>query len=281
MNFIECQERKNRGTFNFPIEFHHVDKLHPRYQMPFHWHMEYELIRVISGELSLSLNEDNFVMENGDCVLISDGVLHGGIPETCIYECLVFDLNSFLDNCNICKGDIDDLQSHKIILNYEFKVGSHECKLINQLFDCFKEERKGYEFIIQGLLYQLVGIILGHHQYSKSDDVSVKSVKRIHQLKKSLKKIREEYSSQLTLDDLAKTAQMSPKYFCRFFADLTGKTPIEYLNYYRIECAAEQLLYTDYSVTDIALNCGFNDLSYFVKTFKRYKTITPKQYKKV
>ena len=53
---------------------------------------------------------------------------------------------------------------------------------------------------------------------------------------------------------------------------------IEYLNFYRIEIACEQLLSTDLSVTDIAINCGFNDVSYFIKTFKKYKGITPKQY---
>lgn len=86
--------------------------------------------------------------------------------------------------------------------------------------------------------------------------------------------------NQLTLGNLAEAADMSPKYFCRFFSEMTGKTPIEYLNYYRIECAAEQLLYTDDLVTDIALNCGYNDLSYFVKTFKKYKAQTPKQFRK-
>ena len=45
MNFGEFQEKKSRGTFDFPIELHHVTKEHPRYQMPFHWHMDYSLIQ--------------------------------------------------------------------------------------------------------------------------------------------------------------------------------------------------------------------------------------------
>lgn len=125
-----------------------------------------------------------------------------------------------------------------------------------------------------------MGQILGNHRYKISDDETFKSLKRIRQLKSSLKIIREEYMNQLTLGNLAEAADMSPKYFCRFFSEMTGKTPIEYLNYYRIECAAEQLLYTDDLVTDIALNCGYNDLSYFVKTFKKYKAQTPKQFRK-
>ena len=60
MNFGEFQEKKSRGTFDFPIELHHVTKEHPRYQMPFHWHMDYELIRVLKGSLVLSLKRRNF-----------------------------------------------------------------------------------------------------------------------------------------------------------------------------------------------------------------------------
>ena len=59
---------------------------------------------------------------------------------------------------------------------------------------------------------------------------------------------------------------------------MTNKTPIEYLNYYRIESACEQLLTTDYSITEVALNSGFNDASYFIKIFKKHRGITPKQY---
>ena len=281
MNFGEFQEKKSRGTFDFPIELHHVTKEHPRYQMPFHWHMDYELIRVLKGSLVLSLNEETLnLTENSGIVLVCDGVLHGGMPVDCVYECLDFDLNEFLRGCSAGKKDIDDVQSHRIILDDFFAVDSEEYQTANRLFDTFIEEKKGYEFIIQGLLFELMGQILGNHRYKVSDDETYKSLKRIRQLKRSLKIIREEYMNQLTLGNLAEAADMSPKYFCRFFSEMTGKTPIEYLNYYRIECAAEQLLYTDDLVTDIALNCGYNDLSYFVKTFKKYKAQTPKQFRK-
>lgn len=42
-------ESSTRGTFDFPIELYYVDKMHPRYEMPFHWHMEFELMLVLSG----------------------------------------------------------------------------------------------------------------------------------------------------------------------------------------------------------------------------------------
>ena len=61
---------------------------------------------------------------------------------------------------------------------------------------------------------------------------------------------------------------------------MTGKTPIEYLKDYRVERAARKLLGSDMPITQIAYTCGFNDLSYFIKTFKKIKGCTPKNYRK-
>ena len=62
---------------------------------------------------------------------------------------------------------------------------------------------------------------------------------------------------------------------------MTRRTPIDYLNYYRIEQATYQLLQSDATVTEIAYRCGFNDLSYFIRAFKKYKGITPGRYEKL
>lgn len=92
--------------------------------------------------------------------------------------------------------------------------------------------------------------------------------------------MRQNYNSPLTLEQIAAIAGMSSKYFCYFFKEMTQKSPINYLNNYRVERAARKLLATDMPVTEIAYNCGFNDLSYFIKTFKATKGITPYKFRK-
>ena len=86
------------------------------------------------------------------------------------------------------------------------------------------------------------------------------------------------YAGAVTLATLADAAGMTPQYFCTFFQQMTGRSPIEYLNGHRIEVACAQLSLGNYSITDLAYECGFNDLSYFIRVFKRYKGVTPKQY---
>ena len=50
MQIIDQNEDRPRGTYEFPFEFHHIDANHPRYIMSYHWHVEYEIIRILSGE---------------------------------------------------------------------------------------------------------------------------------------------------------------------------------------------------------------------------------------
>ena len=103
---------------------------------------------------------------------------------------------------------------------------------------------------------------------------------RILQLKQVLDFIEHNYTGALTLKQLSASVSMSPKYFCRFFSEMTHQTPMDYLNRQRIERACYEISTTDDSITDIAYRNGFNDLSYFIRTFKKYKGTTPGKYKK-
>lgn len=98
MNYSRLYENKRRRTFGFPIELYKVDSSSPRYQMPLHWHLEYELILVKEGGFRLSLDSGSFPMGPGDCAWVGDGVIHGGTPRDCVYQCVVFDLGTLLES---------------------------------------------------------------------------------------------------------------------------------------------------------------------------------------
>ena len=57
------------------------------------------------------------------------------------------------------------------------------------------------------------------------------------------------------------------------------RSPIDYVNYYRIECASSMLASSDMTVAEIAQHCGYNDSSFFIKQFRRYKGTTPRRYR--
>ena len=280
MKYIDYKERKIQGTFNFPIAFYHQTPHSPRYHMPYHWHPHYELIRIISGSFHLNLEKDTRVYHSNDVIFISGGMFHGGIPHDCIYECIVFDLGILLKDNHACTKIIRDVMEQNITIHTHLSSRSVRIlPIVTQLCESLSSRQTGYEFMVQGYLYHLLGIIIHEHLYEENRTDSVSS-QRLASLKKVLAYIADNYNSNITLDSLSRIAGMNPKYFCRYFRSMTDRTPIDYLNYYRIECACEMLSTKDISIREAAISCGFNDESYFIKTFRKYKEITPKQFMK-
>lgn len=280
MRYLADHERAIRGTFDFPIELYYVDRNHPRYEMPFHWHMEHELILVLQGTLHLSVNGEVWDLNEGDCALISDGSIHGGTPEECIYECVVFDLDHFLPGASICGQRLNALINSGARLEGHYTAESTAANLVSALFQSMETEGHGYEFTTTGLLWQFLGELLTHTLYRAATPESVRETHRTQAIKQVLHRIRTDYATPLTLEDLAGEAGLDPRYFCRLFRQLIGRTPVDYLIYYRIECATELLCSTRDSITEIALSCGFGDVSYFSRVFRRLKNQTPGEYRR-
>ena len=105
-------------------------------------------------------------------------------------------------------------------------------------------------------------------------------LRRLARIKDVLRLIRNHYHEEISLDDMATSAHMNKRYFCRYFREMMGKTPIQYLNYYRVECACELLSTSERTVSEVAMACGFNNISYFVRVFGAHKGTTPSIYAK-
>ena len=279
-------EFRQRGRFDFPIEIHHVDRHHPRFYMPYHWHMEYEIDLVVRGSVTLTLNESQVHAEAGDIIFIRDGVVHGGYPETTdtIYDCIVFDMKKMLAGSHTFQDRIEDVLKHVTLINKYLPASTPDIpRLIQHLFRSMKEEHTGYELVVTGLLYTFLGFIFQQGLYHEAASLPLREHrrKRITQLKQTFQLIDSQYQQPLTLTDLAQAANLSPNYFCRFFQKITHHSPIDYLNRYRIEMACLKLTHTNDSITEIAFSCGFNDVSYFIRLFRRYKETSPRKYKQL
>lgn len=280
MHYLNYKEIKQRGTIRFPIEYHHVNSQHPQYAMPYHWHEEIELIRILKGHLTVTLDNITFEAAQGDLIIVNSGTLHGGTPIDCVYECLVLNTN-LLSSHPASLDFLIALEEQSIQIQEYFPYEDDELHGINlRLFHSMSQKEKGYQLLTLGTLYEMFGIVQSNGLYSKCENRDLSNRKHITLLKQVLQYIEHNYSEKITLEQLSKIAGMTPKYFCRFFYGMTHRTPIEYLNYYRIERACFQLVNTDRSITENAYSCGFNNLSYFIKTFKKYKGISPKQYLK-
>ncbi|MBQ9964640.1 MAG: helix-turn-helix transcriptional regulator [Clostridia bacterium] len=284
MRSFVYHETLQHGTPDFPAEYHYVDAHHPRYVMPFHWHKEWELLRVVHGTCTVYADDRAVPANAGDVVLWHDSMLHGCIPqEGCEYECFLFDLHGLFRNAERFKQYLRPFYRSWLLPQLYFGAGEHQPlhAVVSQLMNGCRETEQGVvynELLVLGSLCNLFAYILEADLHAADPDPRTQRIHRVEQVKAVLEYIEQEYASPITLDDLARVAGMSRNYFCRVFREITQQTPIDYLLHYRVEKAAAQLVSTSLSVTDIAMDCGFNDQSYFIRMFKRLKGVTPKQY---
>lgn len=278
--FMNRNEVKERGTPDFPFELYKVDRAHPRYEMAMHWHGDTEFIRVISGGLTIILDNRHYMARAGDVFVVNPETMHGAIPRDSVYECIVFRLDFLRTGNSECDAFIDSLTGGSTLIDEQLPEGDARRAVI-AMFDALRERGDGYRFRVIASLMTLLAAVREDGLYSSADErKNERDEKNVHKLKRAVAYIREKYNEEITLEDIAASTGFSTKYFCSFFRRMTDKTPIEYLNSYRIEKAARRLLSTDDSVTEIAYSTGFNDLSYFIKTFKAVKGTTPNAYRK-
>lgn len=281
MHYLDYIEHITHGTAEFPMALYHVDEAHPRYEMPFHWHREMEIIRIARGSFSCYLNDERIPAKKGDMLFIAPGILHGGMPDACVYDCVVFDHQALLLQADICRKHMRVLTAKNIRIPSFFSADTQPlAEITDRLISAMEKGTPGSQLTALGALWEWFGYILESHSFVETDEEGAPDSKKIQSLKPVLEYIDRCYMQPVTLEELARLAGMSPRYFCRFFYALTHRTPIEYLNYYRIERACYLLCSSHLSVTEAAYRCGFNDSSYFVKIFRKCKGITPGQYRK-
>lgn len=274
-------DQTRHGTPAFPAEYYYVDSRHPRYQMPFHWHNEWEILRILAGEFRMYLDEETYCAHAGDIFLIPGGMLHGGTPSDCTYECFVFDLYGLFRSMDMVKGYLRPFYRQTQLPNTFFPLAetSPVPEITQELMSAFREGDGCPELDTVGCLCRLFSWIRKEGLYASNSTATDTELHRVDQIKSVLEYIEANFSSPLSLEKLAGVVGMNPKYFCRVFTRLTHQSPMDYVNFYRVEQAAFLLSSTDLSITTAAMECGFWDSSYFTKVFKKYKGITPRAYR--
>lgn len=253
--------------------------------MAMHWHLELEILRVVSGRFTLHLEKDSYTLGPGDVAFIDAGELHGGIPDDAEYECVVFD-PEMLRHRNY-KDDIflRDLLHHRLHLDpllpfAEYESSSLMKSTIDNLFLCSRNIGKaGHELMICAYLKLFFAYYEQQGRYREDAFVMNNGRQRIEQLKNVLEYIEEHYSDRISLEELSRIAGLSERYFCSFFKELVGRTCFDYINLVKMEKAALMLSDAEKSISEISYLVGFDDCAYFSRLFKKYMGQSPRTYR--
>nr|WP_316613890.1 AraC family transcriptional regulator [uncultured Ruminococcus sp.] len=282
------QETKVHGTHDFPFAVYRG--LVPDWlsDFPLHWHEEMEIIYVEKGSVSISIRNTEYLVHGGDFVLIHPQTIHSirqHEEDRGFYHNILFRLS-------MLESGIDDLCRKKYLepiyqrqlLMPEYVDPAHPLSAkiaptIRELLTYQKDRQFGDEMLIKAKLIEILYHIITCCEVSDKERAYEDII--FDKLKLSLNYLEENYAENITAEAMAAVSNYSVSHFSKLFKQMTGESLTQYLKNYRLEIAANRLRNEPTKVSEIALSCGFANLSYFSRAFYHKYHITPTEYRKI
>jgi len=235
-----------------------------------------EILFALKGSICVTVNNVAYELKPHDVILINSGDAYQVKSKE---QNLMLDLHieyEFLEEATrkeqvyICNSCIDGRRNYNLIK-----------KLMAEIAYEYFNSKPNYELKTMALLYDLIYVlneqfIAAESKEEELNDADAISDSRIHRI---ILYIRQNYYRNISLTEVADALYLTPQYLSKFFKAKTGVTFIRYLNEFRLSQAIKKIIYTDESITKIAMDAGFPNLQSFNKAFKEVYNITPAKYR--
>lgn len=280
-------------------ELYHENKSHTSPEFPYntylcsipldfasvklHWHDEAEIIVIKKGEGIVSVDLNEYHVQTGDIIFVISGQLHS-ISQ---YKSSTMEYENILFKPHLLKSSLNDLcwetflsplfsgtSSIPAVIRTDspnYDLFSSHIREIDLLCD---RKATGYQLAVKGHLF-----LLFYNLTAESISASHSNRKRLDKIKAVISYVEAYYAQSITVEEMAALCFFSKSYFMKFFKETMGISFITYLNDYRLEVAANMLHATGDNILDIANSCGFDNLSYFNRSFKKKYGVTPGKYR--
>ncbi len=272
-----------------PYDIFYTDSVHS----PLHWHYYSEILYMIKGAVTVNCNRRSMVVRQGDLCYIYPRQLHevtkapaaegadGGSSEA-EYAVIKFNLHTMHIPPAYLPGIYDLFlgrmkeDSSGIIVTGEDLGGMHIAALIDNTVREYSEKRDFYSLQIQANLYTLL-TVLARNMPKSGHSLRKRQTDGGFSFGHILEYIDAHSGDALEVQELAQICHMSYSHFAKLFRESYGCSCKEYITLIRLGKAQDLLLHTDYDLSYIAQETGFFDCSHFIRTYKRWRGVTPKQ----
>ena len=228
-----------------------------------HWHFDHEIAVCESGEALISLNQETYTLRKGQCIYLRGQSVHSilSAPGTTLYVSLFSDdlIRRITDNYCLAHPVFTD--------NFRVLETLERIRAAG-----FKKERF-YDEISNALIQQLIAGIFSVLEIQESAVSTSEATERYKKLLYDIDEHAEDYSFSRAVEYM----NMSEAYFSRFFKKISGMTFSMYLNHIRVNKAIDLIRSRNMSMTDIAMNCGFETIRNFNRVFKQITGYSPRE----
>ncbi len=273
---------------NTPIECFYYDPENQPFPVTPHWHYFMEIIYIQEGAADIRSADKSYLLCGGDMILFHPRSVHGiykADDKPLRYAVMKFDINCL----SVTSYYIPKLRSifrsaERRGMDVVFTAEFTESENIGLLFtDCINEYRQcgyGSDIIIRTHIYELLIKMIRHWQsMGFSVDSEVFAEDEQCDILNITELIDSGLSDRITVNEIAKRCKMSYSYFAKRFIEIYGCSCKEYIEQQRLHRVEELLLYTDFDLNYIAQETGYSDCSHMIKSFRKSKGTTPKQFR--
>ena len=243
------------------------------------WHEELEIKYIVDGHMTITVDNTTVVAQKGDIVVVNPCEYHNNLiidGDDAVYHLLCVDLsqifnggiierfyplhkNSSLRFKNLIRGD-EELNALTSSLCDSFHNNSNQLQGLG-LFLTFFSKLEKYLDVDKIKRYS-------NKRYIRQNEV----------LRSAFSYIHTHINEVIDVGEIAKKCFITQSHFCRIFKELTGETPINYINKLKINKAITLLTSTNLTITQIANSIGFDDNSYFCRCFKKHTGLSASAY---
>ena len=250
-----------------------------------HWQESIELIYITRGSMECLIEGNVYSLKEREICIINQNKLHRIYTnKNCQFNRIEIDPSFFTSNQKIydmyIKPVLTDAKFSHIILNAREASNKNIVTLMDEIGKLETEKPDAYELIVIGIVHEIFQRLYTlHKSRSSKQNIAQSYDSSIYQ--KMSEYIYQNYSKNISLDDIANAGGVSKSKCCILFKKYAQNSPINFLNMYRLEISTKMLLRTSETILSIALSCGFGQASYYNRLFLKTYGMTPKQYRKM
>lgn len=258
---------------------------YPDWRALCHWHEDVEFIRILKGQMNYHINGKRVLLKKDDCIMINARQMHYGYSfnrQDCDFICILFHPQLFTGNKLLFQKYISPIMENQRMEYIYFDGltgdGRETAALLDKIYLSKEQAAIAYELEVIGIMLALwkrlcerCEIISAETDGQAGSDISAQ--------KDMVSFIYQHYTERLSLSDIAAAGSMCRSKCCIIFKRYLQQSPIDFLNSYRLEVSRGFLKDTSATITQVALACGFNHLSYYSKLFLRSYGCTPREYR--
>ena len=281
--YFELKENKPHGTKDDPFSTYHIENAGRSFQIPVHWHDEFEIIYVRSGFLAVSISGESYIGKTGDAFVVSPGNLHlmGSQSGTVDYYTFLFPLKyiSFRTDDMLDEKLLEPLNSGHLMICPRVKDTAKElCEQLIKIYEAKKDESESKITTQVRTKIILLQFIL--EMWKKGFVIENDTSGRNTVEKEMVSYIQQNFTGKISLREFGEQFHLSEKYISRYFKEHFHITLSQYVTYLRLEHAKQLLQDTDIPVTDVAMQSGYQNVSYFIRSFQKAYAVSPLKYRK-